>query len=121
MIEWKRVAGNNGLPCWESKVGRAYGEDCPPETPPLTRTEFYSLPNETPIIVLWGGGNGPSRYVLRDGRAAIPGEKALGSEGAFGRVGDWPMEDKVWIDEAASTVPAWSWSGEMTRARRPPR
>jgi hypothetical protein len=98
MIEWKRTVGNNGAPCWESILGRAYSSECPPTSAPLTRAQFHALPNETPIIVLWGGGNGPHQYVLRDGRAAIRGERSIGSEGAIGRVGDWPMENKVWID-----------------------
>lgn len=35
-----------------------------PTWPALTKDDLDALPEGTPIIVLWSGGNGPARYTL---------------------------------------------------------
>ena len=103
MIEWKRTVGHLGIPCWESALGRAYSSECPPTSAPLTRAQVSALPNGTPVIVMWGGGNGPHRYVYRDGCAVMPDVPDWNSDdGELDCVGGEPMQHKVWIDTKAT-------------------
>ena len=46
-------------------MGFAFATAEQPSGPPLTHGEIATLPDETPVVVIWSGGNGPHRYVAR--------------------------------------------------------
>lgn len=99
MIEWKRTVGHLGIPCWESTLGRAYSSERPPTSEPLTQAQVSALQNGTPIVVMWGGGNGPHRYVYHNGCAVMPDDPDWNSDdGELDQVGVELMSHKVWID-----------------------
>ncbi len=62
----------------------------------LNITEIATLPDNTPIVVIWSGGNGPHHYFKKsfDGRPVAATEKEINS-GRFDEVGKslsgWPI------------------------------
>lgn len=75
-----------------------------PTGDPLTADEVASLPDRTPIVVTWSGGNGPHRYVIHVDRwgqrhaAVIPEHDPTGAFRTYNplvRVGVWPLT-QVW-------------------------
>jgi len=75
-----------------------------PSGDPLTANEVAQLPDGTPIVVKWSGGNGPHEYVIavdRFGRrfaAVVPALDPTGRLRWYNpleRVGVWPLT-QVW-------------------------
>ncbi len=92
VMEWKRTT-HRGRACWESCTGSTAYVRCPPATPPLTADDVAALPDNTRITVLWGGGNGPHEYTLRDG-SAWSGDVFVGR---VRMVGNKRWHNKVWL------------------------
>lgn len=57
---------HRGINYQDSKYGRGYNLETEiPDRLPLTKQSLKKLPVETPVLVLWEGGNGPYEYILR--------------------------------------------------------
>lgn len=75
----------------------------------LTREELDALPENTPITVMWSGGNGPHKYILVDGAFGLRyaclekdlGDPRLREINPLEFVGTERRHTRVWLTGAA--------------------
>lgn len=76
---------------------------------PLTKGEVLALPNGTPVVIVWSGGNGPHPYTVErefedaEPVAKTPFEPAdyfdYDGKGLDTFIGQTPMYTRVWLAE----------------------
>lgn len=86
-----------------------------PEGDPLTAAEVATLPEGTPVVVIWSGGNGPHRYTITVDELGKryawvterPGSDRLRFYNPLTFVGQERFHTRVWLagEECACTDP----------------